>query len=255
MPPKPRPMTEEIAEALLDPKVAESLAKALSPFIALTIDEAVGRRMDQLAAAIKDVKADNVRLGRRLEEAAAETTRLQRTVMEQSERLEDLESYSRSDNLIIRGLPENSAAERATAAATIDDRIIESHGTVETTVVAFLNDKLGVEATVQDISIAHRLKAGPRDKVRPVIVRFVNRKLRNQVLGVKKQLKNSTFFVSEHLTKAASQLFFEARKLVRDKKLNSAWTRNGQVVVKLGTTDRGKVVRNVNDLLSNNGQR
>jgi hypothetical protein len=255
MPPKARPLTEEILEALLDPKVVEALAKALSPYIALSIDEAMGKRLEQLTSTVKGVQAENVRLGRRLDEAAAETTRLKETIVSQAVRLDELESYSRSDNIIIRGLPEDTAAERATNAATLDDRIAESHGAVEKTVLTFLNDKLGVQATPQDISIAHRLKPGPKDKVRPVVVRFVNRKMRNDVLGAKGQLKDSTFFVSEHLTKSASQLFFEARKLLREKKIAGAWTRNGQIVVKFVSTDRGRVVKNVQELMSTNGQR
>ena len=103
-------------EALLDPKVAEPLAKVLAPFITLSIDEAMGKRIDQLTTMLKEVKTDNRRLSQRIDEMATENTQLKSTITEQSLRLDELENYSRSDNIIIRGLPEQSAAERATTA-------------------------------------------------------------------------------------------------------------------------------------------
>ena len=42
-------------------------------------------------------------------------------------------------------------------------------------------------------------------------------------------------YISEHLTKSASDLFFEARKLLRDKKLYVAWTHHGQVLIKFSS--------------------
>jgi hypothetical protein len=85
-----------------------------------------------------------------------------------------------------------------------------------------------------DISTAHRLKAGPKDKTRPIIVRFSNRDVRNKVYSAKKLLKGSTsgVFISEHLTKPDSELFFEARKLLREKKIFAAWIQNGLVHVR-----------------------
>jgi hypothetical protein len=95
---------------------------------------------------------------------------------------------------------------------------------VEETVLEFMNTSLGVKVQPQDLAIAHRLKAGEKDKVRPVIVRFLNRKVRNEVYRAKKKLKDigGQVYISEHLTKSASDLFFVARKMVKDKRLASA---------------------------------
>jgi hypothetical protein len=254
MPPKPRPLKEEIAEALQDPLVAESLAKVLGPFLSLSIDEAVGKRLDQLANTLREVKAENSRISRKLDETAAENDQLKKTLIEQTMRIDDLECYSRSDNIIIRGLPEGSLAERATAATSLDDGISESHESVEKTVIAFVKDSLNVDINSHDISIAHRIKPGPRETVRPIVVRFVSRKMRNLVLRSKKQLRDAgqRVFISEHLTKTASHLFFEARKLVRNKTISSTWTRNGQVMIKPATDSTAKLIRSIADL---NGRR
>src|SRR5207248_3851333 len=105
--------------------------------------------------------------------------------------------------------------------------LTESNSSVENTVLEFFRNELHVDISPDDISIAHRLRVGARDSVRPVIVRFNNRKARNKVYSAKSQLKNSgkRIFINEHLTKMNSDIFFEARKLVREKKIFAAWTR------------------------------
>jgi hypothetical protein len=227
---------DDIVEALLDSRVVHALAKALAPFIALTIEESLTKKMESLTTAMRELKSDNTRLTKQCDNITAENISLKKTIDEQGRRIDDLDSYSRCQNLIIRGLPENSTAERATEGADANDRtsIRDSHQAVEKTVVSFCRDSLGIDVSQTDIAIAHRLKSGPKDVTRPVIVRFVNRGIRNLVYHARKQLKGQStrVFISEHLTKFASDLFFDARKLQREKKINSTWTQSGQVYVK-----------------------
>lgn len=60
-------------------------------------------------------------------------------------------------------------------------------------------------------------------------------------------------YVSEHLTKLNSNLFYEARKLWREKKIFGAWTRNDLVHVRLfsdpATCNRASIIRSTADLL------
>ena len=128
------------------------------------------------------------------------------------------------ENLIIRGLPECSAFERATDAPILDGSapaLQESHESVEANVLQFLNATLGVRVLPQDISVAHRLKASKQDKVRPVIVKFVSRKVRNNVYQARMLLKGTgnNIIIAQHLTKSTSELFYEARKLLKDDKI------------------------------------
>jgi hypothetical protein len=80
----------------------------------------------------------------------------------------------------------------ATQVASLDDDPVlnESHLSVKSTVQQFCMDMLGVEVQEQDISIAHRLKAGKKETTRPIIVRFATRRVRNLVLRAKKKLKD-----------------------------------------------------------------
>ena len=228
MPPKVKP--DDFIDSLLDSRVVEALAKALAPLIKLTIEETVNKRFADLSSTIGEIKKENGVLVER-------TTRLSAVNRDLNERLDALEAYSRGDNLIIRGLFEQSAAERATSSPSRQDRTVlnEGHRSVEEAVLKLCNESLGVKLTRGDISTAHRLKAGPKDKYRPVIVRFTNRRVRNMIYASKKELKNLTterVYISEHLTKGAADLFFEARKQVREKTIFAAWTQNGFVHVR-----------------------
>jgi hypothetical protein len=251
-------MCEELIEAQLDPRLVEALGKALAPVISKSVDDAVAplvKQIEGLSASVKELKAENVRLVKRCEAAEKANERLDKIAVEHCRRLEDMEAYSRSDNLIIRGLPECSASERATEAPLLDGgapTLRESYDSVEENVLRFFNGTLGVKVLPQDISAAHRLKAGKKDKVRPVIVKFVNRKARNNVYQARTQLKGSenSIFIAEHLTKSTSELFFEARKLLKDNKIYGAWSSNGQVHVRFSPdkTVRATVVRSIKDL-------
>jgi len=263
--------TDELIEALLDAKLVEALAAALSPYITKLIDSHVSARFDALDKSLNELKAlgeatkksndtlkqEAVRLRRSCEALKEENALLKKQLDEQAARVEDLDVYSRSDNLIIKGLPEQSYAERATDSSDASRPAppsAASHLAVETTVLAFCRDALKLDVSPQDISTAHRLKAGPRDTSRPIIVRFTSRRVRENVFRAKKMLKDAPLpnrvFISEQLTKSASSLFYEARKRQREKKLTSAWTHNGQVFVKFGSDagEKATLVKSVLDL-------
>ena len=249
--------TEELLEALLDERIVEAIGSAISPSITKAVADAVNKavadavnkavapfvaKIETLSATVKKIEAENVRLSKRCEAIEEDNKRLKKDDAECGRRLDDLEAYSRADNLIIRGLPESSAAERASAAPSLTSSdsgstLRKSFESVQRTVIDFAIDKLGIRVLPQDISVAHRIKAGKKDKVRPIIVRFVSRNTRNAIYSARKSLKDSNppVFISEHLTKTVSELFFEARKMLSDKKIHAAWTQNGLVYVRFSS--------------------
>jgi len=183
---------DDFIEALLDARVVDALARALAPQISLSIEESLRSKLKAFESSIRDLKVENTRFGNKCDSIVKENDVLTKIVNAQSRRIDDLETYSRCDNLIIRGLPERSAAERATGATTLDDgaSLLDGQVSVESTVIDFCKDALGVVVSRGDISIAHRLKAGDGDIARPVIVRFTNRRVRNLVYNSKKLLKD-----------------------------------------------------------------
>ena len=249
----PKLNPQDFAEALLDPRVMEALTKALAP-LRSSIEAALDKKIDSLGATLRALKTENVHLSEQCKALSLENGQLKQQLSTCSQRVDDLERYTRSDNLIIRGLPENSAAEIASAAPSLNDgaTLRESYASVEKSVIAFCKDSLKIDVSPSDISTAHRIKGGTKDTTRPVIVRFTNRKVRNLVYGSKKLLKGATsqVYISEHLTKTDSDLFFEARRLLREKKIFAAWTMNGLVHVRFSPdpTSRATTVHSRDDL-------
>jgi hypothetical protein len=203
-------------------------------------------------------KQETTELRKTCESLKEENVRIYRQLGEQATRLENLDIYSRADNLIFKGLPEKSYAERASGslgnAVDLAAPSTTSSLAVETTVIEFCREALKLDITKQDISIAHRLKASANYKCRPIIVRFANRRARESVLRAKKSLKTanleSPVYITEQLTKAADSLYFEARKRLQEKKLSAAWTFNGQVFVKFSedASENATVVKALRDL-------
>ena len=244
---------EDFVEALLDHRVLEALTKALTP-LRVAIEAAMDKKLESLGATLRALKADNGRLSDQCKALVVENTDMKKQLVECGRRVEELERYSRCDNLIIRGLPETTSAEIASAALPLQDgaTLRDSHRSVEASVISFVKEELKIDILPSDISTAHRIKAGPKDASRPVIVRFTNRRVRNLIYGAKKLLKGTTSraFISEHLIKADSDLFFEARKLLREKKTFASWTQHGLVHVRFSSdpSTRATVVRTQADL-------
>ena len=100
------------------------------------------KQLDGLTVIVRELKADNVRLTRQREAIAHENARFLKTVDEHRRRLDDIEAYTRSDNIIIKGLPEKSFTERAFNAPALADGtpvLRENHQSVEGTVLEFFN--------------------------------------------------------------------------------------------------------------------
>jgi len=250
MPPKATLKTEDLIEALLDPRVVAALSSALKPMIAESVDAAIDKRIGQLITSVKEIESRQSKLEQQL-------TALRKINTEQEVRIDELEAYSKLDNLIIKGLPEKSYAERGADSTSnvCDHPMAINHLTAQSTFLEFCQDKLnlGANITAQDISVAHRVKAGPREKVRPLIVRFTNRRSRDLVYRARKLLQpEQNIYISEQLRKTTSSLFYEARQLKLQKQLSSVWTQGGQVYVKFAGADqtaRPTLVRSKLDLI------
>jgi len=165
MPPKVKP--DDLIDALVDPRVIEALAKALAPHITLSIEEFLKTKLKEFESVIKNIKNDVTRLNNKCDIIAKRNDSLKGLVNCQNSPIDDLEAYIHCDNLIIRGLTEHSAAKRATSATALDDRasLMDGHTSVQSTVIDFCKDALGVNVSPGDISIAHRMKACNKDSV------------------------------------------------------------------------------------------
>lgn len=139
MPPKNEKssITEDLITALRYPRVAD------------VIGGVINDKLRPLMEEISTLRAEN-------SEQATKIVNLQNDLQLATSRIDELETFTRRDNLIISGLPLESYAE-ATGAADNDGHG-ESSECTEKTVLKLFNDQLKVSVTPADISIAHRLR-------------------------------------------------------------------------------------------------
>jgi hypothetical protein len=260
MPPK-KVITDDIVEALLDPRVVDALGKALGATISGIVEARLDAKLRELLDSVEALRADNTK-------ALKAVTELQRENDALRSRVDDLDVYSRMDNLIIHGIVESSFSDAASSRPSasggtrrsVDRRpddagltggpLHETNAATEEAIVYFANNVLDVALTRDDISVAHRLGKRRNDQnPAPIIVKFTNRRARNAVFGARKSLANHQprIFINEHLIKSRAELLSKARQLVKAKKIQSAWTNNGQIFIRLSDLPDSRPIR-IDDL-------
>lgn len=197
--------------------------------------ESVINQIEKLECKIfeRDIENDKLKeqikhMEREVEGQKDEVKKLQREIeCFKEERLRQVnatEQYSRSNNIRISGLGENTNKEYETAEETSQK------------VIDLIKTELNIDIKMTDIDIAHRLKKTQKEK-RDVIVKFNSRMVKLQILRKKKMLKGSGLFINEDLTQLNQMVFNCVRKKMPDE-VDSAWTRNGTILYrsKAGTT-------------------
>lgn len=228
-------------KALGAQSVRDTLHEALGPLIELLVSQRVAKVEETFTEKVKELKREHES---RIEELRGE-------INDMKQKQNDLEQYSKREDLIIKGLqvPQTFAEKVATqrGQGESDQARVSSPSVVET-VVNFFEKEMGVRVPTNSISTAHPLpsRSGPPS----VIVRFSSRDVRNSIYSRRFTLKGRGLFVDEHLTPHNSKLMFHARKLKVSGKVLDCFTRNCSPYVRL--VDR-RVVPFSMELLHNLG--
>ena len=242
MPQRQKSTSEDIIAALLDPAVADALGKALSDLVAKKVEDVLDTKLNGLMEEVAGLKKE-------LAASKKEVRRLE-------EEVEELSAYSRCDNLIFHGLRATSYADASStilpsASATTPGSASNvpsepSNRAAELAVIRLANEKLDVPLVSSDISVALRLRS------QEVIVRFTNRKIRNDIYAARKKLRNAheKVFINEHLTPSKATVFKEARELTKRKNIKSSWTYNGNIYIKENDSDNPKKIADVASLFT-----
>ena len=169
------------------------------------------KSIDSLREDILSYRKEQVESSKIVTELVVANVRLEDNNKKLTQEVRDLQQYTRRNNIEIVGLQEgqNSAEDEKNALK--------------------LFKKIGVEVKDTDIEACHRIPTKRKDKVHPVIVRFVSRKVRDRVHFARQKLKSldSKIFINDHLSPFNRYLFNLG--LMRKKELNYRyiWTRNG----------------------------
>lgn len=215
---------EEAEEDTVD--MAQSVTKtALSPSDLDHISKLLGDTFQDKMADMVSSIVDGVVSGLQTQiiELQAENSALKTRVTTLEAIADKAEQYSRRNSLRISGIPE--VPEENT-----DDKVLE------------LARGLGVELSISELDRSHRLGKRTQDKSansskrpRDIIVKFATFRSRMKLLKQKSKLKdgsNKGVFLNEDLTRERSQIFYDARKLVKSKHATSAWTTDGVIIVR-----------------------
>ena len=241
----PKKFTEDLLEALSDPRIVSALTSTWS----LLLDKV-----------ILPMKEKMVKLEDCVERQAKDIVALKEENVTLHSNIDELERHARLDNLIFKGIPETSYAEISTDSPEahgddlISDESSANHkpGFLVCKMAAgrFIKEKLGVELHPDDISFAYRMKKNSQEQHRPLFVHFSNSHARESVYNARVRLKNSGIFINEHLTSMTSSLFAETRTLTKSKKLYKTWTMHGVIHVVKSSGSKPIKIRHKTDLMN-----
>jgi hypothetical protein len=200
----------------------------------------MNKRFDKLEKMYSDLKLENDHLHTQIQS-------LQTKLNSVTQAVDDQDQYSRGTNLLIHGLEPILSPDG-------------SESSLESSTIQSINSFLGLSLTTQDISAIHRTSkprshtvprsnpsAPSSNRPSPVIIQFVNKKVRNDVLSKRKLLKGKPLVITEQLTKSRADLLKKATDLVHSNNLNSAWSQNGTVLVK-SLSNHVVQINNMSDL-------
>ena len=190
----------------------------------------ITRQFDSLRSEIFSLQQENNYLKTKvsdtedaIEELENELQRLRKTVEKEREFRNDLEQYQRRDSLRFLGVGPDRGRE------TADD--------CKEKVLAVINDELGLNNILSaDISIAHRVKV-PNTKPRPIIVKFLSRKQKIQVMQKRRFFKGSGRGIIEDLT---SNNIKRLKSVQQHPEVKNSWTKEGTIHALLHD---GKIVK------------
>ena len=195
----------------------------------------LSKKIEVLEGKVYTIEKEKDELTNSLAAAEREREKLEVLLKEEREAVRELEQYGRRDNIKIYGLREGGRGDSETAEETIE------------AVKELFKEKLGVTVEKQDIANAHRLGKKEGGRERSVIVRFVRRTVKEQVITKRRALKGTKVVIADDLSPYYNGLFHEVREAMGPR---NVWTAGGQVFTRLRGRVRRVDVRNREEVLA-----
>ena len=177
---------------------------------------------DQLKKNISDLKEEIENKQTEINERKAENVKLKEEIesnnITMESKMNDIEQYSRKNNIRISGLPETGT---------------ETAEVTTLKVVQKMNEVLpDLDLQPEHIDIAHRMGKHKKDRHRQIIVKFNSRMKKDQILRKRKSFKGTDIFISEDLTPTNQLVLACIRRKMPDE-VEQSWSKGGHLYYKL----------------------
>lgn len=211
-------------------KIAAILQETFQPQLSTLVQDTISTQFAGMVKAIVDGVLAG--LTSRISALEQENVALKNRVVKLETAMDSADQYSRRNCLTISGIPE-------TENENTDALVME------------LARAIDVDLDIEQIDRTHRLcrpstRDSPRNKPRAIIIKFATYRARQKLYKARTLTKDRNYrgvFINEHLTKARSELLYEARRRVKSKQLKSAWSSDGTVLIKFNN----ETVARIND--------
>lgn len=167
-----------------------------------------------------------------------------RKIADLERRVDDLEQYSRINDVIVTGLRIKPRSYANAVAADNNGGVPSEEETLSTErqVASFLGAN-GIFLEVNDLEACHPLPRRGNEAKPAVILRFANRKKKIALMKLRSKLKGTDVYLNDHLTRRNAEIAKRARHLRRLKKIQSTWVSNCRIfVLPNGSPDEAKVI-------------
>ena len=188
----------------------------------------INRNMKELLQEIHELKEELAESKAEIKRMKIENSQLKQAANINIRKVDEMEQYGRRENIRIHGVPE----------------IIGNRDDGEK-VALEIAEKLNIKLKTDDIQRAHRLGWRKRtmQKPRPIIVRFISYKKRNEFMFAKSRLKEienyTNCFITEDLTPLRSKLLHYVKNECENKFV-MVHTMNGKIRCKKSAKSQGQ---------------
>ena len=192
---------------------------------------AVMKRLEIIEGELHENAIENSKLKKEIQSCKVENetlkeenkqikTEIEAKIEKNKETVNNLEQYGRRNNIRISGLTHDNKFETSAQSAE--------------GITALLNEYMNLNLATYDIDVAHRLGRHEIGKIRPVIVKFVQREVKFNVMRSAKHLKNTPISVNEDSTQL-NQKVLSSIRLNAKHEVAKGWSNEGKLFVKYKT--------------------
>ena len=173
----------------------------------------------ELSVKLSNIQKELDEKDKKLDLLTSEVNGLKEKIFDLESNIDTVDQYERRDTIILSGpsLPPETNNEH-TATVVIDT----------------IKDNLKINLKETDISVTHRLGPQKQQRNRPIIVKLMNRSLKQDLVGACINLKPK-LFINESLTPKRRNLFNTVLNIRRQlkAKFQQCYTKDGTVIIKL----------------------